>query len=456
VANDWPSPKTDCTPATTGVLIVHGIGVQPPGETRSAYGGPVADMWAHFGDAPGYASTRCQFGHHHLIGGGTNMALVDEAYWDDVVDEPPSLTKLSGWILTTLPISLLYTLTRPPRQRRSGVLKPIRWFAMFVRWMAGPILVLLATVAALLIVAFIAITRSTEFSARAGRAMALTLGDAYRFSADRISSEAMIDRVVQEAQRVAATTSRLVVVAHSQGGGIVLEAIQRPGWPRTSTSVVTLGSGHARLSLLRHWLSTWPRRVAVAALSGMALLATIGWWTMTGSQSDELQAGEINSSENTSFEGRLLGGTAAYTILVGLIVLFIAWRQGRRVDRLIHRHAADWTDLWAAHDLVPDGPLLGGTTPSVMVQNTASLVLDHTTYHTNGAEVISAILDRIHPPRLDPYRELLSDVQDRRAERVRSNWFVRLLEFLFYRGLRMEPPDPETTRAELRGDISTL
>jgi len=430
-----------CAAAGTGVLVVHGIGVQEPGETRDLYGGAIERMWIEFGaDSGSYSSSRCRAGHIHLVGSDDKpVAIVDEAYWDDLITRPPPVWKLLWWLLMSGPVVLLYTLTRPPRVH-SGTFR--RWRAMagwLIRAMSCLPLVGLFQILAVVGVLGAWAVRGAEASQQILRVLALTLGDALSFVTDGEIADELQQRLIDRARQMGEVSDRLLVVAHSQGGAVAFEATTSGVWPTLPTEVVTLGSGHKRLTLLRWAFGNLFKRILLA--SGSFLL------TVAGVASFRPAWIAISGDENAQPEaiGRLVG----VSLPLGAVVLGASWLSGRIVARRIGTHVNSWTDIWATHDLVPDGTPSGAGVNSIKVHNARSIIVDHTTYHRNAPEVIAAIVDRIDPHRLESDVAALESLRHQRRRRLQPSGLGSM--FNYVRIWKREDASDETISTEFRG-----
>jgi len=436
-----------CSGAEVGVLLVHGIGVQPPGETQASYGDAIARMWDQFGPRAGdYGRFDC--GEHiHLTGpAGESRAIIGEGYWDDVVADPPPALRLLAWLLLSGPISILYSLTRLPRVHEGRFGRSRALTGWLVRTVLAFPVIALVQVLSLLGVAFGWALRNAASRRKLIRVMALTLGDAYAFIADPRSGARITERVVGRAADLAADSTRLLVVAHSQGGGVTLEAVASGGWPDTATSVITLGSGHKRLLLLRRLMKTRLRRIGLAALS---------LYLTTFSVVGTIAVAVALSEQDSARSGEYLGSVVALVLWLGLLTALIPqWLSNRWTVKRITSATNDWLDIWATHDLVPDGPASARGIRSLRVHNARSLVVDHTTYHRNAPEVISEVLDRIDADRLAGDGELLAELRRARAARHAPGWLAAWFSFIDIRRT-VDAPD-QVVDAEFAGLVDRV
>lgn len=412
-----------CQPGEVGVLLVHGIGVQEEGDLRDSLGGAIARLWAEFDDPEHrWSSHTCPSGHLHLDGPDGTVATIDEGHWDDVLESPPAPRKIMAFLLTAAPLMVLITMVRPPRLRGEA-LRAVRGVGWWIIRLAFAMVTVLAVECILLVVGLLTILTHRLGAFRAVlRVLALTVGDLHGFARDREMSRRFVERVVHRARTAAEGRSRLVVVAHSQGGAITFEAVRHPEWPSVPTHVVTLGSGHKRLTVLR-WLRARPGRRLIEPALWLLAFSIIG-----AGVSQRNRTAAASGLTGAELQGDALGRSAAQGLVFAMIALLGFYLSGRAIRRSILSSTASWRDIWATRDLVPDGPACGGF-GDVEVANRMSFILDHTTYHENAPQVIAPIVDAIHPPRLAGKDHLRSQLVRERNRRVRGSQWWYLVGF---------------------------
>lgn len=407
---DNPKQTSPCNGATVGVVIVHGIGVQKPGETLDAYGGALARVWSEFGAAGGRTTRLCDKGHLHLMDpSGFNAALISEAYWADVITKTPTTPRVLWWVIASAPWLLLYTLARIPRPGHR-LIRLASWPMWLLRVLFAPFLV----VAFQVLLAVVLLLRVPLRALGLGfldAPIEMVLGDSYLFVMNETVRAASAERVAREAASIAPIVNRMIVIAHSQGAAVTKEAVRHEEWPADEpVHLVSVGSGFMRLRTLR--------KIGLGR-AGMAAGAIV---TITGAMVSYLSM--LPDFDPIRFW--FFGSLAIFWLVV---IALLAWARDAAASEadedVISHIITTWTDMWSTHDLVPDGPMKAMSAKAHRVENARSLIRDHVTYHRNPLEVVVPILSLIDARRFAEDAKRLKHLGRRRNLRL---WFKRGLD----------------------------
>jgi hypothetical protein len=397
-----PPPCKPPERAAIGVLLVHGIGDHKEGETLLGFGEPMMDWlrdWLRAtGSTPARGSVKvsearlrasrteavspaCAHVDIELAATATAAAqserwLVAEAWWGDSV-QPPRTLRLLTWLLTRGPLLIYWHFYLGPlrRTRALSQMQMLLGLAAFMLAVTVQLVVLVAMV--LWLIPFGPWRRAV---AAAVRALTLTLGDSFVLLEQDFQSAALVRRVDRALDWLGQRATKLIVVAHSQGGAIAHEALRRLRTDRVA-AFVSVGSGLEKLHFLRH---VRDRRGGLAAASLLGLLVFGG--------AGILLVG-LYVPDRRWLAG--LGGVVLVGAVVAMALLINALETYRRdlaprMAELDLRSAlghAEWHDLHATHDVVPmgEGSMLAGLdfVTRGEVVNQRSYLGDHLGYFEN-------------------------------------------------------------------------
>lgn len=447
------------------VLFVHGIGSQEQGGTlvrwtdalarwltdwEARNGQPadkrppvrVSDVVLHPADgSPAH-------GELHLGSGDKRVSwLVEEVWWAGDV-QTPSYSRLAGFTLRALPITLFGFVGGAIRRHRlaagsagfGGRLYHLFWLC--VAALVGLPLVLVAapliaaSVVLLLVVGLLPVPGVRSRVLAVQRALTLTVGDSLILLSSPTQRAAMTSRVI-DAIRFAKSrgASRITIVAHSQGAAVVKQALsEHPAFvPRPR--LVTVGSGINRLDELesRGKAESWvaPALVAVAAMASWWLwqleaLGEISWAGLAGWAAgylgvvllvsgiavlaprvpggSKVLAGALTTILAAFIVAAVvLGGDAVLAAVVSLGVLAVAHEAFQKLlarpgtpesERL--PWVEPWLDLYSNADPVPNGPTLTtrpGWPMSIEVANVDSMLADHVRYERERDDALALVAE---------------------------------------------------------------
>lgn len=439
-----------------GILFVHGIGEQKEGETLTDFGEPLIawmrdwiaghgqlafgeplrpaqlDYLASHGLKPDgievtraalFPSRRLSTDPAHCVldlrirheGVGNVQQrqrwLFAEGWWGEQV-QPPSVFKLLLWLFSRGPfVAFTHTAERAwqfvhadtDAKAATGTAGRIRqkldatgwrhlaWPVAFGRFFVSASALQLCLLLAW-IVALIPLPGIRKYVIAALQRGTYILGDSYGLVANDTQRGAILTRLRHTVDWMRLQCDRLVIVAHSQGAGVVHAAIQERAIAAPSL-LITFGAGLVKLVQLRQ--CEVHRRVRLAAA---------GWIAPTAGAAMLLLAWLKGAGEG-GIGLNLLLGAFSMVILFCAAAVWYAWLETRvqtaAPDDVRFDGATRWLDLYASADPVPQGALTTHLPDrgivSERIVNLRSAVSDHTSYWTNKTEFVSrlvAALDR--------------------------------------------------------------
>jgi len=351
-----------------GVLLVHGIGTQPPRDTLVRWGDALLNVIrratmaqvredAAIGKqivvAIGQASAGDGSGENPAevavtvrYAGKNESWLLAEGWWADCFPAP-TYSELVSWSVRALPWSIALHIAQrywqadpSPSSTRKLLAGTKAVLELLGAMTLAPLFIaLLALVMAL---GLLPIPQLRSLILSAQTTLVGTVGDSLAFVESPIRAALIRNRILAGLKRLKELCERTVIVAHSQGAAAVLDALggfaQAPVDDKSPTSstpppagpmpdtLVTFGSGVNQLASLR-FLSTEPSEkmsetnaayVAVSAI--VVIIAVLGYLFV-----------RIRSGSTTVWH---LGEAAAVWSAVLLISTLLIWGADRLIDRL--------------------------------------------------------------------------------------------------------------------------
>jgi hypothetical protein len=269
---------------TLGILFVHGIGEQKPGETLVTFADPISSWLTRWltrgrqteadvgsgsgkivvtdtelvpGEGPAHCRLTIDAPGEDL--GGERRWLLAESCWAETF-RPPKTTALMTWLLLIIPYMILvqfYALfqrSKRKRERPGGEIARLARMAvgLFVYLCALPVAALGAVVAAVLFVALIVpIPQVSDRAKKVALLLSNTLGDAYVLTSSSVQFDAMVAHVADDLRWLSEKVEHVAVVAHSQGTVVSYEAIVGSRDVTNLAQFVTVGQGLKKLMLVR-------------------------------------------------------------------------------------------------------------------------------------------------------------------------------------------------------------
>lgn len=439
-----------------GVLFVHGIGEQPEGETLLAFGEPLVrwiDDWLRRAEdgprgevevsATKFAPSKTggAFPPHAEVhvsvrgeaGAQESSWLLAESWWGGEI-QPPPFGKVAGWMLTAGAWSILTHATKRAQSSKTDTRRLLREILALIVWLPLSILlqvsVLLLSLLALLPIPFVR-------NALSGVLLAITgvLGDSFVLVESDLQRSAIVSKTRATLRWLARRCETVVVVAHSQGAAVAHHVLRDPE-PRNVATLLTFGSGLAKLEELQQIRGNRPAARFVPLLFlAVALIVYRG-----------LVQGR---DELANFGLMFLGTLLLFAFMLVYYSIRDHWNHfsdlTERLDLTSDRPNIRWWDVYSTHDVVPNGSL--GALPryeSFEVVNFRSRVSDHTSYWLNRCGfipiVVRAIADAASLTIIGPRQEerlKQGDAAHRRAVWCSiivgwATWLAAALLFVLY------------------------
>jgi hypothetical protein len=434
-----------------GILFVHGMGEQQRGDTLTQMGDAVSE-WIR---RAVQADPNVDFSiRHAVLRSGEHLAsddeislgatahvtiriadrldpsrsqewLLAESWWADVF-RPATFGETAIWTIAVGPslitgqlVNMVRRLIFEDRSWTHGslvslALLPLRLLVAvlltFVAVVAATLLTPLAIL--LLVLSLVPVPFISDFAKRVAANLAGSFGDLLVLVRSPIRFAAMAERVRQDIDLVGRRCDDMFVVAHSQGSAVAWHAIRRVAAARaaagdtapapTLSRFVTFGQALRKLKALYRFSTEgepW-RTIATGLASAITLLlAGVAW--VVGSAFATALGGVTPDAAWVTNVAYLL--SAAVVLLVPL-ALIVRHNEEKTQEKLaqeletVQRGMGDdfgWVDLWASADPASNGPLfddLPAGVTSHRIRNSASTLLDHSTYWSNVTEFVSAIV----------------------------------------------------------------
>jgi hypothetical protein len=434
-----------------GVLFVHGMGEQQEGETLSAFGEPVIAWIREWIDGHGqfafsepirpaqreglaalgylrpdgvevsrtalFPSKRLSTDPPHCVvdlrikhegvGRPQNKQswLFAESWWGEQV-QPPSVFILLRWLFSRGPFVAFahaaehaWQFTHPDYNddgsnfhkfvRKLDVTRwrQLAWPTALLRFLLPTLLLQLGLLIAW-VIALVPIPVVRKYVVIVLQQGTRILGDSYGLVANDIQRGAILTRFRHTVEWLENQCDKLLIVAHSQGAGVVHAAIQERVIAPPAL-LVTFGAGLVKLAQLRQCeVSRRTRLIASGWIVPTALAAvTLLLWDSWGAAEDVSGLKEMI-------------WTFAIASFSCAVATWFAWHethtqldfpQDLRCDDT-HR----WIDLYASADPVPQGPMTaffpGRGIVSERIINRRSTMSDHNAYWQNKTEFVSRLV----------------------------------------------------------------
>lgn len=421
-----------------GLLFVHGIGQHRKGSHLEEAASAVVSYLEHptepesrphkiqvsntrlGGDLP--ASTEI----HFSIGAsdaGQQSWLVAESWWSDAFS-PPSATWTLGWLVRRAPQLItsrsVESLVRTWNWWWNWPLSYWRIVIAMV-WVAAsfPLSVVFVLVLGAVVTLRALIPMASVKDAIGQLEVILTgfLGDSLVFAEDPVRRNAMVHVVEHDLDWLERSCTKVVIVAHSQGAAVALEALERRNKP--VDTFITFGAGIGQLSWIRSLghsvrreaYAMWAAAQALSLTYAAAVVGSVAGWLP---EQTEVALGLVGFWYGMPF---VIAAAAMPMIRTIRPALF----QSDRPESV--PKAKVWHDLWASADPVSGGPTTRELFPQAVSQrvwNHGHIFRDHTTYLANREEVLSAIVAHA-------LRDVSSGLADAAAssEGQRRRWALR-------------------------------
>lgn len=454
---DVPAQTSTDIPYKLGVLCVHGIGDQRPGETLNrclgSLSGWMEDWLGHHTDK------KLKFGksvlnrgrllpgepcHAELILENTEPPdtvyqkwLFAESWWAQDFSPPP-FSRLASWLLTSGSWTVLSHIGallvergekarvtnwvwRKPRN--SKVLKytlnalyiiaaVVVVLVSFVGALAAVILLQIVVVV-LWILSIIPVPKLRTLLRDIALMIQGVLGDSFVFTFNPLIRAAVSDRIRHDLQWLRDQgCEKIAVLAHSQGSAVAYHALQDIP-TGTVNHFITYGSGLIKLSDLqerarKRGFDNLIKYVFLFVPVYVIIFPTV--WELFSERMATVYSAFWTFIKTFSFDELVTKYDPVdlsfyfFLIPIAFLVIFIyaMFRQQdiravlkNEFDKTLENSGSRWTDLYASHDPIPNGPLFENDDNPLMlsheVVNHMSAISDHVSYWDNKDEFVSWI-----------------------------------------------------------------
>src|SRR6188768_238493 len=227
-----------------GVLLVHGIGEQPEGDTLLSFGEPLItwlNRWLgrEADGKPGRVTvtkamlTPSKLGKleppHAIVqvtprnGELLQKWVVAESWWSGDIHQP-AFGKMAGWMMTVGAWSILSHVTKHIGRRRNKVVNVLLQIVALAKWIVLAS-VLQLTVLVLMAFTIVPIPGTRAFLSRILLAITGVLGDSYVLIESDLQHSSIVNRTREALRWLAEQSESVVVVAHSQGAAVAHMAL---------------------------------------------------------------------------------------------------------------------------------------------------------------------------------------------------------------------------------------
>ena len=372
--------------ADLGILFVHGIGEQKKSETLIAFGEPIIhwlNSWIRGADSnsetdpviivdsilnsgadkdePSYSRLRIESANN------VDDWLIAESWWAESFTAP-TYRDLLNWAMIVLPFTVATHFYRRVRlavknedEGARRLSRKEKIFQCFLEVIMAIFFVAILPIIGMMVVLVLAlgvlpIPKLRAWMLAAQSKLLGTVGDSYILLGSEIRRGAMVSRVVRDIEWLNQRCKEVVLVAHSQGAAISLEALQV--FPRDITGkpvnmFITLGAGIRKLKYLKNvsigqTIGAWAISLSIIVFS--LLLWDVVNWLWEGPPSGEALAVKMHftSTEVLGVNLReVLGIDFFYAwwvfpvaigvvmTIVGSIIVMIATRKIFSIENII-------------------------------------------------------------------------------------------------------------------------
>ena len=278
---------------------------------------------------------------------------------------------------------------------------------VFLSSVLGLILAPMIQLALVALIPLAAIPQMRSFVVAVQKRLSGSTGDAYFLITSPLRHDAMVHRFQSDLEyvRTAWHPKKLIVVAHSQGATIAVEALSND-MPGRADELITYGSGVSVLFNLQHRLDVIATKRALLIVIAAICFLTLGLWVwgVKGILEAKPDRWEIwHAFGNRTVQLTLLFPIAMFFVLSCLVgKRFESCRTVKsRVLGLMERdNKLTWLDITATCDPVTLGQGIspesnGSRIESQFVTNKMSVMRDHTTYWQNVLEFVPQVAGRV-------------------------------------------------------------
>lgn len=441
--------------------------------------------------------------------------LLAECWWANEFDPPPP-TGVLVWAFRVLPMTLIGHFTKI--QEASFTEKLLNPLIITIKVLASLLIapLIAAVLAVILILGILPFEFTNKLASSMQRILAGIVGDSYVLLASPVRRAAILSKVARDLDWVSQRSSRVVVVAHSQGAAIAHQFLASHSAPKVDT-LVTYGSGLQKLSSIEArenpkltgtnmsmtplftgllvtlgligFLTLSQGVIRALEISGAAVLFSVSMSNiaivtlfymkqnldMIVANKQEFYGFLIGSFVLMLFGGALIYdnleegvylSTTIVLISVTISMFFLMEVTHRLSLQSVTASVSDprtfaklpmaWHDLYASHDPVSNGKMNFHTpTSSQEVANFGSTTFDHTGYWKNRDQFVGWLLHHVSKTQLGSESELLN-TDGARENRVKVLRYVKGILFTVFAALAIGTIqiDPEYLSDKLSFDTN--
>jgi hypothetical protein len=437
--------STDGKPThTLGILFVHGIGEQREGDTLTCFGEPLitwirgwirghgifsfreplskearetleqnqvradgvelttAELFPSLRQSthPPHSIADIRITHEQNEGQRRQSWLMAECWWGEQVQPPPVFTLLA-WMFSRGPwIAFAHFAERATQFMRMETLPEAASHGEKLSYAAGkfwrgaiwlPAALLFVLHAACLqlllliaaVIALIPIPSVRRYVSAVLQRATTILGDSYGLVANETQRAAILTRFQKTVDWLRPQCEKMVIIAHSQGAGVVGAALE-DRLIKPPELLVTFGAGLVKLLQLRQ---------CEVARRGPLLAA--GWIVPSLLTAVFLTVWLKWGTDQTYWGLGLVTGMLYFSALFCTIAAHASWSATRIQSGAAPPGSRRWVDLYASSDPVPQGSLNvhlpGYDITSERIISRRSMLSDHTSYWQNRPEFVTRI-----------------------------------------------------------------
>ncbi len=406
-------------PRKVGVLFVHGMGRQAPGDTLIDFGEPLFRWLTRWGanpyvqrpfstralrsalQPPALAEGAPPHFEFEIVPGRESRTssppppsrwTLAESCWAGEFRDPP-FGRLAAWMISVGAWTVVSHYAKQVRARFRSWRRPVLGLPLLLAAIVLALLVQLM-VALLAVLAVIPVPRLRRALSGLLRLLTGTLGDSYVLLSSPVQERAAVDRVRHDVAWLAGRVDRVVVVAHSMGAAIAHAALRGERSAKVKR-LVTFGSGLGKLEELS-FLSHPDQRAFLWKVQAGLPLMVLSLLALPRALA-AAAATDLWSIWNLW----LLLLVIFPLVVLGAVLTTSLWgwpELRRHLAEKLPLEGIAWHDCYATSDPVPNGPLLAEarlTDESRVVRNEASAVADHSAYWRNEDEFVTWVVQRI-------------------------------------------------------------
>lgn len=348
--------------------------------------------------------------------------LLAESWWAPHFRRPRFST-FSGWLISRGPWIILTHYGSKLSDAEKWYEKIIQLFVYLLAIPAALLMQILVAVIAVL--AVIPWPRLRNVLSGLLIKLTGTLGDSYVLIESPVQQSAAVWQVQKDLNWLAARCKTVIVIAHSQGTAIAREAIEKSD--RDVSLFVTFGQGLKKLEELKYMTENWKTGLYSTLSYSLPLTAVVIFMSFFPPPGLDIE---------------ILGSAKYYLIAYPFFLLLTAVSQsisgsvGNMLSDLKLKNGTRWIDFFSSADPVPGGSLENDIpgVESTEINNFSSVMIDHTSYWKNIDQFVSPLMMEINKAAGNALfygnDQLVNRISKQRPKRVRVLVLIRWMCFL--------------------------